>query len=169
MKSFILRCAAAAGTLCLCANAATALEQPTGSVILTVKGAITQTNSDGVAKFDQAMLAALPGREAMMKTPWIEDETRFSGPYLRAVLDEVGSKGSKLIVRALNDYAAEVPASDAIEFDTILAIKMNGKPMSVREKGPLFLIYPFDTNPNLYNEKYFTRSVWQIMEIEVVE
>ena len=56
-----------------------------------------------------------------------------------------------------------------MDFDTILAIKMNGEPMTVRNKGPLFLIYPFDTNPDLYNEKYFNRSVWQIKEIEVVE
>ena len=40
---------------------------------------------------------------------------------------------------------------------------------SVRDKGPLFLVYPFDTNPETYNEKYFSRSVWQIKEIEVGE
>ena len=51
----------------------------------------------------------------------------------------------------------------------MLATKMNGDYMSVRDKGPLFLIYPFDTNPELFNEKYFSRSVWQIREVEVVE
>ena len=44
---------------------------------------------------------------------------------------------------------------------------MDGKPLSVRDKGPLFLIYPFDKNPELYNEKYFSRSVWQIKKIEI--
>ena len=85
------------------------------------------------------------------------------------MLEEVGATGSRLIIRALNDYAAEVPVIDAVDFDTILAIDMNGEPMTVRNKGPLFLIYPFDTNPDLYNEKYFSRSVWQIKEIVVVE
>ena len=46
-------------------------------------------------------------------------------------------------------------------------IKLDGKPMSIRDKGPLMLVYPFDLDADLYNEKYFSRSVWQIKEIEV--
>jgi hypothetical protein len=41
--------------------------------------------------------------------------------------------------------------------------------MSVRDKGPLFLVYPFDKDQGLFNEKYFSRSVWQIKDIEVTE
>jgi hypothetical protein len=67
---------------------------------------------------------------------------------------------------ALNDYAAEVPAEDALKIDSMLATRMDGLPMSVRDKGPLFLIYPFDTDRSLYNEKYFSRPVWQIKTIE---
>jgi len=59
-----------------------------------------------------------------------------------------------------------VPADDA-KLDTILATKLDGKLMSVRDKGPLMLVYPFDLDQGLYNEKYFSRSVWQIKEIEV--
>lgn len=169
MKFKIERLALALGTALMLTVGASALERPAGDVVLTVKGAITEKNAGEVAEFDPAMLSALPGRDATLQTPWTEGETGFSGPYLRAVLEEVGATGSKLIVRALNDYAAEVPVGDAMDFDTILAIKMNGEPMTVRNKGPLFLIYPFDTNPDLYNEKYFNRSVWQIKEIEVVE
>lgn len=44
-----------------------------------------------------------------------------------------------------------------------------GEPMVVRDKGPLMLVYPFDQDPSRYNEKYFSPSVWQIKEIEVVE
>lgn len=104
-----------------------------------------------------------------METPWTEGKTRFEGPLLQAVLEAVGAYGKTLRVTALNDYAAEIPATDATDFETILAVHMNGKPMSVRDKGPVFMIYPFDTNPELYNEKYFSRSVWQIKSIEVME
>ncbi len=90
-------------------------------------------------------------------------------PYLRAVLAAAGASGKKLVVKALNDYASDVPFEDAQKLDTILAVRMNGEEMSVREKGPVFLIYPFDKDKSLYNEKYFSRSVWQIKEIEVVE
>jgi hypothetical protein len=145
------------------------LPKPTGDVVLTVKGAIDNVNSDKVAVFDLAMLEAAAGRSATMRTPWADGKTTFEGPFLRSILTMVGAHGKSLRVIALNDYASDVPIGDATNYDTILATKMNGERMSVRDKGPLFLIYPFDTNEELYNEKYFSRSVWQIKEIEVVD
>lgn len=144
------------------------IAQPTGKVVLTITGAIANKNAGDSAQFDMKMLESLGGREASMQTPWTEGNTSFKGPLLRNILKEAGATGKKLHVIALNDYAAEVPIEDADKIDTILATEMNGKPMSVRDKGPLFLIYPFDKNPELYNEKYFSRSVWQIKAIEVV-
>lgn len=149
-------------------SGAVALERPTGKVVLTIRGAVENTNLDGVVAFDQAMLDALEGRDATVPTPWAPQPTRFAGPYLRAVLEAAGAKGTRLVVRALNDYSAEVPVSDATEYATILASKMDGRPMSVRDKGPLMVVYPFDLNPGLYNERYFTRSVWQVSDIEVL-
>lgn len=152
-----------------CAALAAPLEPATGKVILTVTGSIGNVNADGAAVFDLQMLEALDGRRASMETPWTNGTTQFEGPLLSAVLDKVGAHGKALRIRALNDYSAEIPLEDATGYETMLATKMNGKAMSVRDKGPLFLIYPFDTNPELYNEKYFARSVWQIREIEVVD
>jgi hypothetical protein len=85
----------------------------------------------------------------------------------RAVLEAVGAAGTKLKVTALNDYSAEVPAEDFIKLDVILALKKNDAYLQVRNQGPIFVIYPFDLNPSLYNEVYFSRSVWQVKSIEV--
>ncbi len=152
----------------LIAAPVSALDKPTGKVILTVKGAVENTNAEAAAKFDLAMLEKLAGRKGTMETPWTKGEVTFSGPYLRSVLEAAGASGSKLIVKALNDYAAEVPLSDA-KTEAILATRMNGEEMPVRDKGPLFLIYPFDLDSSFHSEKYFARSVWQIKEIEVVK
>lgn len=163
----------AAGTFALAALTtgapALALDKPAGEPILTITGHISQANAGSTATFDLAMLEKLDGRKATMETPWTTGKTEFSGPYLRAVLAAAGASGKKLRVKALNDYASEVPFDDAEKLDTILAVRMNGEEMSVRDKGPIFLIYPFDKDKSLYNEKYFSRSVWQIKEIEVVE
>lgn len=145
------------------------LDAPKGDVVVVITGNISNTNQGDTAVFDMDMLENLPGLSKTLETPWTEEATTFSGPRLQALLREVGAQGSKLIVKALNDYSAEVPMEDADKFETILATRMNGDLMSVRDKGPLFLIYPFDTNPELFNEKYFSRSVWQISEVEVVE
>lgn len=143
------------------------LASPSGPVILTVTGNISRNNDGGTARFDAAMLNALPSRSATMETPWTAGTVTFEGPLFGELLEAVGARGTRLVVRALNDYSAEVPIGDARSLATMLAMRMNGETMSVRDKGPLFLIYPFDTNPELYNEKYFSRSVWQISEIEV--
>lgn len=162
-KSIVLAAAIVAGST----MSALALDKPTGDVILTVTGNVTHANAGNTAQFDVAMLEKLAARTGQMETPWTTGKVTFSGPLLRAVLDEAGADGSKLTVKALNDYAAEIPIEDAKTLDTILAMRMDGELMSVRDKGPLFLVYPFDLDPGLYNEKYFARSVWQIKEIDV--
>ncbi|MDJ0933038.1 hypothetical protein [Breoghania sp.] len=144
------------------------LATPTGKTLLVVRGNITRTNHENTARFDLAMLKALPGHTSTIQTPWTQGLVTFEGPFLRAVFDSVGASGSKFVISALNDYSAEVPLSDAYDFDTVLALKKNGKYMGVRDKGPVFFIYTFDKTTSLYNEKYFVRSVWQIREIEVV-
>lgn len=164
MKSLIFALLATA----MISGTAYALEPAKGPVVLTVKGAISHTNSGDAATFDMEMLESLPGREGTMETPWTTGNVTFKGPLLREVLKQVGATGSVLVVRALNDYSAEVPVEDA-QIDTILATHLDGKRMSVRDKGPLMLVYPFDLDAALFNEKYFGRSVWQIKEIEVVQ
>lgn len=151
----------------LSVTSASALEKPAGDVILTVTGHVAHPNAGDSAQFDLAMLEALASRTGTMETPWTTGKITFSGPLLSAVLDAAGASGETLTVKALNDYAADVPMSDARDFETMLATRMDGQIMSVRDKGPLFMIYPFDAHPDLYNEKYFSRSVWQIKEIEV--
>ncbi|ANH03368.1 molybdopterin-dependent oxidoreductase [Shinella sp. HZN7] len=159
---------ALAASLLASAGGAAALDKPTGEVILTITAdRLDHPNVDGTAQFDLAMLEALAGRSGEMETPWTEGRMNFSGPLLRAVIEAAGAHGTEMKVTAINDYAADVPMEDAVSLDTILATRMNGETMSVREKGPLFLVYPFDKDPALYNEKYFTRSVWQIKAIEV--
>lgn len=148
---------------------ADALSSPEGPVILTVSGSITHTNGDGIAQFDQAMLDALEQRTTTAQTPWFDGQHEFRGPLGSAILDAVGATGTHLSVVALNDYAADVPLADMHAFPVVLATHLDGARMSVRDKGPLFLIYPFDENPDLFNEVYFSRSVWQIARIEVLD
>lgn len=148
-------------------TAALALDAPKGPVVLTVHGAITITNGPNGAEFDMDMLNALAQRTTTVETPWTEGKISFAGPLGSALLEAVGATGTSLKVTALNDYSADVPVADLQQWPVIFATTMDGQPMSVREKGPLFVIYPFDVDSSLYTEMYFNRSVWQIAEIEV--
>jgi hypothetical protein len=40
-------------------------------------------------------------------------------------------------------------------------------PMPIRDKGPLFIVYPFDSDPRLQTEQYYGRAVWQLKELNV--
>lgn len=142
------------------------LAKPTGKVVLTVTGQIDNTNGDGVAQFDMAMLEALAQGETRTNTPWYDGEKTFTGPTAKALVDAVGGHGTIMNVLALNDYASEIPVSDFTDLPVILATKVDGEPMSVRDKGPIFVIYPFDQHPELNNETYYGRSAWQVKSIE---
>ncbi|MEG3081229.1 molybdopterin-dependent oxidoreductase [Halomonas sp. 5021] len=146
---------------------ALALDMPEGPAILVVSGKIEQTNVGDEAHFDKLMLEALAQHETVSHTPWYDGEVRFSGPLGRAILDAVGATGRSLRVVALNDYAASIPISDFEDYEVILAMQANGKSLRIRDHGPLFVIYPFDTHPELLNEEILVRSVWQVNRIEV--
>lgn len=145
----------------------TAIASPEGSIILTITGEITRTNKEDSAVFDRALLEALEWQATVTRTPWSDGQDEYQGPLGRALLDFVGAFGSEMTITALNDYAVTMPVSDFYELPVILAMDQNGQAMRVRDKGPLFVLYPFDANPELNVERYHNRSVWQIKSIHV--
>lgn len=158
------------GTLLLAATAvagAWAQTAPVERPLLIVSGKISQGNSAGGVKFDRAALEALGMVSVVTNTPWYKEPVTFEGVPLAKLMAAVGASGERLAVVALNDYSAEVPMEDVTRYNVILALKRNGEYMPVRDKGPLFVIYPFDSDPDLRNQKFYSRSVWQVARIEV--
>jgi hypothetical protein len=158
--------ALAAGVLAGAAQAKS-LDIPSGPVVLTVRGRIRHTNQGEQAAFDMPMLEALPQHSYSTKTPWFAQARKFTGPLLRELLDLVGAKATTLRIAALNDYRIDVPAEDVRRFDVMLARLIDDRLITVREKGPLFMIYPFDSDAALRNALYYSRSVWQLKTIDV--
>lgn len=152
----------AVSTAALFGAAAYALDKPSERVILTIEGSISQTNAGQQAQFDMKMLEKLPQHSFSTKTPWYPDAVTFTGPLLRDVLAAVGAKGTKITAVALNDYKTEIPFDDATRHDVIVARLMNNRPMPVREKGPLFIVYPFEAKAELRTELYYNRAAWQL-------
>jgi hypothetical protein len=151
----------------MAATSTLALDKPQARVILTVTGRISQRNAGDRAEFDMDMLAALPQHSFSTNTPWYKEARKFTGPLLRDVLGAVGAQGKTLRAVALNDYKVELPVEDARRFDIVMARLIDDKPMPVRDKGPLFIIYPFDSNEALRSELYYSRSAWQLKTLEV--
>jgi hypothetical protein len=144
-----------------------ALDVPHGPVVLTLSGKIDVQNQPPMALLDMAMLQALPQQTFTSRTPWDNHPVTFSGPRLRDVLALVKASGTQLRAVALNDYRVKLPASDADQFEVLVALRMNGQAIPVRTKGPLFMVYPFDSAPVLQSKLYYERSIWQLKAIEV--
>jgi hypothetical protein len=145
-----------------------AVAAPDGPVVLVVRGRVRRPNDGAVARFDMGALERLPQLSFTTRTPWYSGPRQFTGPLMRDVLDSAGAQGSVLRVSALNDYRVDVPFDDAQRHELILARLLDGQPMPVRDKGPLFMVYPFDDHPELRSAVYYSRSVWQVKSIEVV-
>lgn len=157
----------AAAILALAPAQAAEAPKPAGDVVLTVKGTIENLNPAGVYEFDMAMIKALPAVEVDTSSPWTEGVAHFKGVALKDILSTVGAKGTALSAAAINDYAVEIPVADANAHGALVAYEMNGAEMSVREKGPLWVLYPFDSKPELKAEEYYARAIWQLKSIEV--
>lgn len=156
-----------AAPLALLSLPAAALEPARGKVVLTIRGRLGKPNRGAEAEFDMDMLAALPQHSITQSTPWYPGPRKFTGPLLRDVLAAAGASGRSVEAIAINDYKVPIPVEDLHEHEVILARLLDDQPMSVREKGPLFIIYPFASNPKLRSSIYYSRSAWQLRTLEV--
>ena len=167
LHAWALRTVLCAVPTLLASHVALALDKPTGPVMLTVEGNISAPNQGAKAQFDMAMLEKLPQHTFTTQTPWEPKPVKFSGPLLKDVLAAVKASGSQLTAVALNDYKISLPVTDATQFGVMLAYRMNDEVLSVRTKGPLFVIYPFDSQAELKSAKHYERSIWQLKAIDV--
>ncbi|MDF0597762.1 molybdopterin-dependent oxidoreductase [Psychromarinibacter halotolerans] len=169
MLSFLTRAIFSVTLLLPVAASAQDLSAPEGEVILTVSGAIAITNDGDTATFDLAMLEAMDTVTVETTTIWTEGTQSFTGVPLGVLMDAVGANGAMLNATAINDYSVEIPADDWVEGGAIVAYQNNGKAMSVRDKGPLWVIYPYDDDPDYQTEVIYSRSIWQLDRIVVAE
>lgn len=145
------------------------LPEQTGETVLTVSVAGTGTETEKPARFDLHMLESLGEDEFTTSTIWTEGKIRFTGVRLKRLLEVLGVSDGKLELVALNDYLIEIPVNEALESPALIAYAMNGEPMSPRGKGPLWLVYPYDSALEYQSETYYSRSIWQVDQILVYQ
>ena len=145
----------------------TPLPDLTGPVILTVTGLPPQDYPGGMIELDQGRLMAIGTTEITTSTIWTDaGPHRFKGVLLRDLVDFLDITAKILRLHALNDYAVESPTDEVTALAPILAHEMDGVIMTVRDKGPLWVMYPFDDGPIYRTDTTFSRSIWQLDRIE---
>lgn len=163
LKFFI---AAICATLLVGAVQAADLARPTGMVLLTVSGDISNTNEEQTAQFDRAMLESLDWTEIVSFTSLTEGPQAFAGPTLSSLLDAVGARGTQLRATAIDDYSIIIPVADAAEHNVVLAMDRNGTPMPLRNKGPIWVIYPL-SEADAAKNTFKREMIWQLYQLSV--
>jgi hypothetical protein len=119
------------------------------------------------AAFDLAELKALPATSVTTTTPWTAGEDRYEGVRIRDLLERLHAAGTAVIAEAVDDYQTRIPMEDVRDYDVIIAYAMDGKPLPLDNKGPLWIIYPYSQHARLQKDLYFARSVWQLKRLIV--
>lgn len=133
-------------------------------VLLTINGA-----SGNPIKLTRAEIEALPATSFETSTIWTEGKQRFTGVALKDLLSELELSGTTIRAKALNDYSIEIPATDAIAGGPIIAYFLNDQQMSVRDKGPLWIVFPYDSDVRYQTEVFYSRSIWQLDRVDVFD
>jgi hypothetical protein len=146
------------------------LPPPKGNPILSISGKITVHNAGTKALFDMAAIESLGLTGFTTATPWTK-KTDFQGVLLDTLLKRVGAHdATTAITYALNDYVVEIPLKTppASADGPLMATRMNGQFMPVKQFGPLFVVYNFDKHSEWLNNAMYARCIWQLQRMTIV-
>ena len=189
-KRRFLAATALGAALPLQSRAAAATERK-GRGLLTVAGAIGRSNRgpldpaldqlmvkhgaafDQAFVFDDAMLARLP---SVTIRPTLEYDAKphtLRGPLLGALLEAAGiapNASATLALRAVDGYSPTLSLADAKRYRMIVALTMDGVPMSIGGLGPLWAVYDADRLSDFKDKplsQRFAFSPWALYYVEV--
>lgn len=163
--SFIMALCLATGMVT--ATPSVAQDQISSDVVLTVSDLQENSTNNQPFVFNLALLDALPQHQISTTTIWTDGISEFSGVLLRDIVRITGFSGDTVTAWAINDYMAEF-AVDSLSFNTaLIATRHNGATMHPRDKGPLWIVFPYSQGPDFQTEAIYAQSVWQLNRINV--
>lgn len=163
-----------------------------GPVVLTVTGAIERSNRgptdpvidqmmhkqkvqfDRAFTFDHAALEKLPAVTITSTLEYDGKQHQLRGPRLDAVLDMLGASkkaDTQIIFHSVDGYMPQISFAQLRTYDYILAMHIDGAPLSIGGLGPIFAIYDADKIPELAKkplDQRFALCPWGLYCIEVV-
>lgn len=142
---------------------------PTGTVVLTVGGEISKSNVGSTVELDMATIEQMGLVRYVVHDPWLDQDLEFTGVLLSTFLATVGASRDATTVafRALDDYEVEISTADIERWPIVLATQTNGKAMSLEDKGPTRVVFPYDQYPEIDQLRYKDLWIWQLATIEI--
>ncbi len=137
------------------------LPAPAGEVLLSIQGNVGKRNADSGAQLDFAMLESIGFVTRTITTQWTPSAV-FQGVSGKDLVEYLDIDGDYLLAIAHDDYEVSIPLSDLIKHDTVFAVSMDGERLSIKNKGPVWLVYANDNRPSISPELLNARMIWQL-------
>jgi len=145
-----------------------AAAKPTGKVVLTVTGGIAETNSDKGLELDMAMLEGIGTKLYDGTDPWL-GKKKYTGVAVADILKFAGASKNvaEVIVIAKDGKKVTLKPEDVDKYPIMLATQDGGKAIGSGLGGPVKLVFPYTTYPEL--EKMYTKDEWNwyVVTLEV--
>jgi hypothetical protein len=142
-------------------------QNATENVILTVT--LSNGAEPKTLTYDLAGLEALPKTSFETTTQWTEGLQTFDGVEVKDFLAALGVTAGTMAATAKDGYLIEIPVADMLKSGPMLAYNMNGTALGDGDKGPVWLVYPYDRAPEFNTEETTSRSIWQLVQIEITQ
>jgi hypothetical protein len=158
--------------------------KPKGPAVLTLAGKIDRTNRGGydegqdlffkyhgksfaqALELDHAMLEGLGLRRATLVYAGWPKPITVEGPVLQDVLAAAGAQPGRIRITALDGFTTEMAWSDLARETWIVALKADGKPLGIGQRGPCWVVYARgDGKPATAEDE--TRWPWAAFFIEI--
>lgn len=140
---------------------------PSDAVVLTITGEMDFPNVGEEVHLDLATLESLPATTFTTSTPWHDNAESFTGVRLADLLAAIGSRSNEIVAIGLDDFRFTISDMDFEQYPVMIAYRQNGSHISVRSLGPLRIMMPFDDYPELLTPLNESRSVWQLVKLEL--
>ncbi len=125
---------------------------------------LTVQSEAASVSFTLAEFKTLPSTQVRTKTIWTDKTHTFSSVTFKDLMKHlhIDTKGKKITMIALNDYSIQVAIDTLIKYNAFIAYAMDGKTMRIRDKGPLWVLYPFSDQPDINIPPYQAHAIWQL-------
>ena len=119
--------------------------------------------ADQLTEFSRGDLQDLGLATLRTANDYVDGSAIFEGPLMRDLIVFVGGENANIArMIASNDYTVEIPMEEFFKYRVIIALKQDGKQLSLRDKGPIWLIYPMSQHVELRDPAFNNRLIWQL-------
>jgi hypothetical protein len=128
---------------------------------------VNRPSPEGPVILTPAQLQALPQHELTEQPTNFPNPGKFRGPLLADVLKLAGAEGKDAKLTAFDDYQVSITADEMAQHQPILSLELDGATLIGHDFGPYFVMWPFKEKPEIDNDTFQSKAIWQVIKIEV--